>query len=136
MQYKCTEYPIMCHTYKGGPIDRANRHTKPRHRRTQKRTHLSVTRPKAVAKGDKVGLAEPLVRPNLDWHQSRCVLAGDSPLSSQRRLLMFSYLRMAGINLSSYKRASTHPSQVILHSIHIHIQVGEVVVGIPLVSLE
>ena len=61
---------------------------------------MSVTRPKAVAKGGQVGPAEPLVRPNLDWHQSRCVLAGYSPLSSQRRLSMFPYLKMAGTDLS------------------------------------
>jgi hypothetical protein len=41
---------------------------------------------------------------------------------------------MAGTDLSSYKKASTHPSQGI--HIDIHIQEGEVVVGLPLVSLE
>ena len=64
-----------------------------------------------------MGPAEPVVRPNLDWHQSRCASAGDSPLFSTRRLSMFPYLEMAGTDLSSYKRASTYPSQ--LHS-HTH----------------
>ena len=49
-QHKCTEYPILRHTYKEGPQDRANRQTKPWHRRTLKRTHLPVTQPKAVAR--------------------------------------------------------------------------------------
>ena len=61
---------------------------------------MSVTRPKAVAKGGQVGLAEPMIWLNLDWHQSRCVLAGDSPLSFQRRLSTFPCKGMAGTDLS------------------------------------
>ena len=33
-----------------------------------KRSHMSVSRARTVARGDARGLAEPLVRPNLDWH--------------------------------------------------------------------
>ena len=84
------------------------------------------------AKGGLVGPAEPVVRPNLDRHQSRCASAGDSPLSSPRWLSMFPYLEMAGTDLSSDKRASTHPFQ--MHS-HTHSK-RRVVVGLPLVSLE
>ena len=85
-----------------------------------KRTHMSVSRPKTVVRGGARGSAEPLVRPNLDyrpwedkgeslakvhldWHQSRCTLASDSPLSSQGRLSIFPHLKMAGTDLSKYK---------------------------------
>ena len=99
---------------------------------SEKRTHMSVSRSKTVARGGARGSAEPLVQPNLDWHQSRCALAGDFPLSSPRQLSMFPYLEMAGTDLSSDKRASTHPFQ--MHS-HTHSK-RRVVVGLPLASFE
>ena len=44
--------------------------------------HQAVSRTKGGARINKVGPAEPQVRPNLDVHPSRCILAGDSLLSS------------------------------------------------------
>jgi len=44
--------------------------------------HLAVSRMKGGARINKVGPAEPQVRLNLDVHPSRCILAGDSLLSS------------------------------------------------------
>ena len=75
--------------------------------------HLVVSRMRGGARGSTRGSAKPRDRPNLDWHQSRCASAGDSPLSSSRRLSTFPYLEMAGTDLSSYRRASSHPSQII-----------------------
>ena len=40
------------------------------------RAHQAVYQRKTVARGGKVGPAEPMVRPNLDKHLSRCILAG------------------------------------------------------------
>ena len=135
MQCKCTDYPILHHTYKEVPIDRANRHTMARHRHTQERTHMSVTRLRAVAKGSQVGPAEPLVRPNLDWHQSRCASAGDSPLSSSRRLSTFPYLEMAGTDLSRYKQG-LHTLSHISHSLSFSYTRRKSSSSAPLVSLE
>ena len=44
--------------------------------------HQAVSRMKGGAKMNKVGPAELQVRLNLDVHPSRCILAGDSLLSS------------------------------------------------------
>ena len=44
--------------------------------------HQAVPRTKGGARINKVGPAELQVRLNLDVHPSRCILAGDSLLSS------------------------------------------------------
>ena len=61
--------------------------------------HQAVSRTKGGARINKVGPAKPQVRPNLDVHPSKCILAGDPPLSSQRRLSMFPYQKVAGTDL-------------------------------------
>ena len=77
---------------------------------------MSVTRPKAVAKTDQVGSAEPGLA------LVQCILAGDPPLSPKGGYQHFHIRRWREPTFSTYKRASTHPSQVIhnSHSILIH----------------
>ena len=74
-----TEDRVLRHSYKRGPPDRPNRPTGPWHRHNNIRTHKAETRRKTVAKGAKVGPAEPMVRPNLPWLPSRWREGGADP---------------------------------------------------------
>ena len=67
---------VLHNTSKRGPPDRPNQPMKTRHRPSNIRTHQAVYQRKAVARGGKVGPAEPMVRPNMDRHLSRCIFAG------------------------------------------------------------
>ena len=74
-------------------------------------THLAVTHAKTVARGGKVGPADPMGRPNLPSLLFRCIFAGDSLLSSQGQLCTFPCEEMAGIDLKSNKRGISSPTQ-------------------------
>ena len=101
---KVAEDRVLRNTCKRGPPDRPNRPTGPRHRHTNIRDHQADTRRKAVARGAKVGPAEPMVWPNPPWFPVRCILAGDQVLSSRGRLGMFPCKELAGTDLKYYIR--------------------------------
>ena len=60
---KVAEDHVLHNTCKRGPLDRPNRPTRPRHRHTNIRTHRADTQRKTVARGAKVGPAEPTLVP-------------------------------------------------------------------------
>ena len=99
-----TEDHVLRNISKRGPPDRQKRLTRPRHRQPDTRVHQAVTRRKAVARGAKVGPAEPMVRPNPPWFLAKCILAGDQVLSSRGRLGMFPCKELAGTDLKYYIR--------------------------------
>ena len=99
------------HLQRGPTRQRKSTYKAPAPTYTRQGSTCQSPQPKAVARGGEVGPAESQVRPNLDWHQSRCTLADDLFLSSQRRLSKFPYLKMTGTNRSSYKRGLHLPSQ-------------------------
>ena len=74
-------------------------------------THLAVTHAKMVARGGKVVPTDPIGRPNLPGLPFRCILVGDSLLSSQGQLCTFPCEEMAGTDLKSNKRGISSPTQ-------------------------
>ena len=58
-----TKYRVLCSKSKRGPPDRPNRPTKPQHRLSDIRAHQAVSQRRTVARGGKVGPAEPPLSP-------------------------------------------------------------------------
>ena len=100
-----------------------------------KRAHLAVTHPKAAEKGGQVGLAEPLVRLNLDGFPPPSALEGRSPPPSQRRLSMFLRLSQPETDVFTLYKGLHSPSQCI-HSLSFSYTMRKSSSSARLVSLE
>ena len=98
---------------------------------SEKRTHLAITLQKMVVKGGRGRLAEPQVRPNLDWFPAPSASEGRLPPPSQRRLPAFPRFSHQGTDLSTLYKGP--PQTLSSHSQFSFIPQGEgVVVGLHL----